>query len=136
MIDYTKEDFTRLGERYDLIFDVASNLSLSDCKRALTPKGIYGLIGHDHYGDSGGRVFGSLPRFLKLLVISPFTAHLSGEMTFPAPNKKDSMAILQELLEAGKLTPVIDRTFPLSEAPEAIRYLQSGYARGKIVIIP
>lgn len=135
VIDYTKEDFTQLGERYDLIFDVASNLSLTDCKRALTPKGIYILIGHDHYGDTGGRVFGSLPRFFKLFALSPFVSQLP-EMSFSVPNKKDTMPVLKELLEAGKLTPVIDRVYPLSEVPEAIRYLQEGDARGKIIVTP
>ena len=135
VIDYTKEDFTQLGERYDLIFDVASNLSLTDCKRALTPKGIYVLIGHDHYGDTGGRVFGSLPRFFKLFALSPFVSYLP-EMSFSVPNKKDTMPVLKELLEAGKLTPIVDRVYPLSEVPEAIRYLQKGDARGKIVITP
>ena len=135
VIDYTKEDFTQLGERYDLIFDVASNLSLTDCKRALTPKGIYILIGHDHYGDAGGRVFGSLPRFFKLFALSPFVSQLP-EMSFSVPSKKDTMPVLKELLEAGKLTPIVDRVYPLSEVPEAIRYLQKGDARGKIIITP
>lgn len=135
VIDYTQEDFTRLGERYDLIFDVASNLSLSDCKRALTPKGIYVLIGHDHFGAVGRRVFGSLPQFFKLAILSLFVSHLPGQFV-SAPRKKDSMAVLKELLEAGKLTPIVDRTFPLSAAPEALTYLQSGNARGKIIITP
>ena len=135
VIDYTKEDFTQLGERYDLIFDVASNLSLTDCKCALTPKGIYILIGHDHYGDAGGRVFGSLPRFFKLFALSPFVSHLP-EMNFSVPSKKDTMPVLKELLEAGKLTPIVDRVYPLSEVPEAIRYLQKGDARGKIIMTP
>jgi len=134
-IDYTKQDFIQLGERYDLIVDVASNLSLSDCKRALTPKGIYVLIGHDHYGAASGCLLGSIPRFLKLMVISPFVDHLSGEMPSAPPPKKDSMAILRDLLDTGKLTPVIGKTFPLSEAAKALRCLQSGEACGKIVII-
>lgn len=136
VIDYTRQDFTRLGECYDLIFDVASNLSLSDCKRALKPRGIYVLIGHDHFGKASGRVFGSIPRFLKLLAISPFVDHLPGEMTFEPPAKADSLAILQELLATGKLTPVVDRTFPLSEVPQALSYLQAGEACGRIVITP
>ena len=135
VIDYTQEDFTRLGERYDLILDVASNLSLSDCKRALTPKGIYVLIGHDHYGSANGRVFGSLPRFFKLIALSPFISHVP-EMTFTVPSRKDTMPVLKELLEAGKLTPVIDRTYPLSAVVEALGYLQSGEACGKIIVTP
>ena len=135
VIDYTQEDFTRRAERYDLILDVASTLSLSDCKRALTPAGVYVLIGHDHYGKATGRMFGSLPRFLKLVALSPFVRQLPA-LNFSIPSKKDIMAALKEFLEAGKLTPVIDRTYPLSEVREAMRYLQSGQARGKIIITP
>ena len=135
VIDYTKEDFTRLGERYDLIFDIASTLSLSDSRRALAPTGIYVLIGHDHYGKAGRRVLGSLPRFFLLAAISPFVRQLS-KMFFEPLDRRVTMPVLREFLEAGKLTPIIDRTFPLSEVPAAIRYLQEGTARGKIVIVP
>ncbi len=135
VIDYTQEDFTQRGERYDLIFDVASNLSFTACKRALMPKGVYVLIGHDHFGDAAGRIFGSLPRMLKLVALSPFVSHLP-RLSFSIPSKKDVMAVLEEFLEAGKLTPVIDRTYPLKEVPEAMRYLQGGRARGKIIITP
>lgn len=134
-IDYTQEDFTRRGERYDLILDVASNLSLSACKRVLTPKGIYILIGHDHFGDAAGRIFGSLPRVLILAALSLFVSQLP-DLSFSIPSKKDVMTVLEEFLEAGKLTPVIDRTYPLNEVPEAMRYLQGGRARGKIIITP
>ena len=75
VIDYTQEDFTQGGERHVLILDVASNLSLSACKGALTPTGIYVLIGHDHFGDSAGRILGSLPRVLKLAALSRFVSH-------------------------------------------------------------
>ena len=135
VIDYTQEDFTQRGERYDLIFDVASNLSLSGCKRALTPTGIYVLIGHDHFGDAAGRIFGSLPRVLKLVALSPFVSHLP-DLRYSMPSKKDVMAVLREFIEAGKITPVVDRTYPLNEVPEAMRYLQEGRARGKIIITP
>ena len=135
VIDYTQEDFTQRSERYDLILDVASNLSLSACKRALMPTGIYVLIGHDHFGDAAGRFFGSLPRVLKLVALSPFVSQLPN-LSSSIPRKKDIMAVLKEFLEAGKLTPVIDRTYPLSEVPEAMRYLQAGHARGKIIITP
>lgn len=135
VIDYTHEDFTQRGERYDLIFDVASNLSFSACKRALTPTGVYVLIGHDHFGDAAGRIFGSLPRFFRLMALSKFVSQLP-DMSVSIPSKKEVMAVLKEFLEAGKLTPVIDRTYPLSEVPEAMRYLQGGHARGKIIITP
>ncbi|MES2931972.1 MAG: NAD(P)-dependent alcohol dehydrogenase [Pseudomonadota bacterium] len=135
VIDYTQQDFTQLGHRYDLIFDVASNLSFSDCKKVLTPKGIYVLIGHDHYGAGAGRVLGSIPRFLKLAIQAPFVDHLSGLFSSP-PDKKLSLAVLKTLLDTGKLTPVIDKIFPLSAVPEALAYLQSGKACGRIIITP
>lgn len=134
-IDYAKEDFTHLGDRYDLILDVASTLRLADCKRVLAPAGIYVLIGHDHFGKAGGRVFGSLPRFLGLLLRSLFDKQLP-RPSFSMPAKKESMALLQGLLEAGKLTPVIDRTFPLEDAAEAMRYMQAGLALGRIILAP
>jgi NADPH:quinone reductase-like Zn-dependent oxidoreductase len=133
VIDYTREDFTRGGERYDLIFDIPGNHPFSDCRRVLAPEGKYVLIGHDQFGAAGGRWLGSLPQFFRLVVRSPFVKQLSG-LRFSTPRKQDLMARLTELLAAGKLTPVIDRTYPLSEAPEAIHYLATGDARGKVVI--
>lgn len=135
VIDYTREDFTQTGERYDLIFDVASNLSLSNCKRALTPDGIYIIIGHDHFGSARGRVLGSLPQVFRLMAMSPFVSHLPSPIS-SMPGKKETMAILKDLLETGKLTPVIDSTYPLGEASLALQYLESGNARGKIIITP
>ena len=99
------------------------------------PTGTYVLIGHDHFGDAAGRLFGSLPRVLKLVALSPFVSQLP-DLYFPIPSKKDIMAVLKEFLEAGKLTPLIDKTYPLSEVPKAMRYLQAGHARGKIIITP
>jgi NADPH:quinone reductase-like Zn-dependent oxidoreductase len=119
--------------RYDFIFDIPGNHSFATCRRALTPRGTYVLIGHDHYGRVGHRILGSLPRVLKLVAMSPFVSQLP-KLSLSTPPKKNAMAILKEFLEAGKLTPVIDRTFPLSEAAEAIRYLAEGRARGKVVI--
>jgi NADPH:quinone reductase-like Zn-dependent oxidoreductase len=135
VIDYMQEDFTRGKERYDLIFDVASNLSLASCKRVLDPKGTYVVIGHDHFGAVGRRTFGSLPYFFKLMALTPFDSQLP-RLNFSIPGKKAIMATLKELLETGKLTPIIDRTFPLSEVPEAMRYLQEGHPLGKIIITP
>jgi NADPH:quinone reductase-like Zn-dependent oxidoreductase len=132
VVDYTQEDFTRNGERYDVILDIAGNHPWPDIRRAITPDGTYVLIGHDHYGASGHRWFGSLGRFAKLIVISPFV-----RQSHPfrgARDPGDRLVLLKELIEAGKITPVIDRTFPLREVPEAIRYLESGQARGKVVI--
>ncbi|GIH26317.1 NADPH:quinone reductase [Acrocarpospora phusangensis] len=133
VLDYTRDDFTRNAERYDLIFDVPGNHSLADCRRALTPEGKYVLIGHDRYGDASGRWLGSLPRFIKLMTLSMFVKQLPNLNT-PVPDKKDLMATLRDLLETGKLTPVIDRTYSLDEVPAAIRHLTEGTARGKIVI--
>jgi NADPH:quinone reductase-like Zn-dependent oxidoreductase len=120
VIDYTKEDFTRGRERYDLILDVPGNHSFSDCRRALNPEGTYVLIDHDHYGAKGRRYLGGLPRGLRHIAMSPFVSQLP-RSGFSMRPKKESMAVLREFLEAGKLTPVIDRTYPLSEVPEAIR---------------
>jgi NADPH:quinone reductase-like Zn-dependent oxidoreductase len=128
VMDYTAEDFTRSGQRYDLIFDTVGNHSLSDCRRALTPGGTLVLVG----GPDKGRWLGPLTGVLKAVVVSwfvrqklrPFLAHL----------RKDDLIVMRELLEAGKVAPVIDRTYPLSGVPDAIRYLEEGHARGKIVI--
>ena len=136
VIDYTKEDFTQGDERYDLIFDIPGNHPFSDCRRVLTPEGRYVLIGHDRFGQGAGRWLGSVPRVLKLVALSPFVSQLPTPnfSTFSMPGKKNQMAILQGLLEAGKLIPVVDRTYPLREVPEAIRYLAEGDAQGKVVI--
>jgi len=132
VIDYTREDFTAIGESYDVVIDIVGTHPWSDCRRALTSEGTYVLIGHDQYGGAGHRWFGSLGRFFKLLVISPFVRHLHPFRGAKDPG--DRLAVLKELIDAGKLTPVIDRTFPLSGVPEAMRYLESGRATGKIVI--
>ncbi len=134
VIDYAHEDFTRSGRRYDLIFDVPGNHSFWACRRALTPEGKYVLIGHDHFGTAGRRILGSVPRFFGLLALSQFTSQLSGSDGWRGPN--DHLIRLRELLEARKLTPVIERRYSLEEVAEAIRYLQSGQARGRIVVTP
>jgi NADPH:quinone reductase-like Zn-dependent oxidoreductase len=130
--DYTLEDFTRSGERYDVILDVAGNHPWPDIRRAITPEGTFVLIGHDQYGAAGHRWFGSLGRFAKLMLMSPFVTQLHPFRGAKDPG--DRLAVLKELIEAGKVTPVIDRTFPLSQVPEAIRYLESGMAAGKVII--
>jgi len=138
VIDYRREDFTQGDgddERYDLIFDVASTLSLKACKRVLKPKGLYVMIGHDHFGDVGGRTFGGLPHFFGLVARAPFDRHLP-PLSFAVPPKREVMARLGALLESGQLTPVIDRTFGLAEVPEAMRYMQAGGGVGRIIIQP
>ena len=132
VLDYTKEDFTQRDERYDFILDIAGNHPWSKARRALTPDGTYVLSGFDQYGASGHRWFGSLGRFAKLIAISPFVSALHPFRGAKDPG--DRLVVLKDLIEAGKITPVIDRTFPLSEVPEAIRYLETGKARGKLVI--
>jgi NADPH:quinone reductase-like Zn-dependent oxidoreductase len=128
VIDYTKEDFTRSGQKYDLVFQLAGTRSPSDCRRALTSKGM--LIGSS--GESSGRWIGPMDRMIKAAVLSPFVSQsLSG---FLAQRSREDLRIMRELIESGKVSPVIDRTYQLSEVPEAIRYLEEGHARGKIVI--
>jgi NADPH:quinone reductase-like Zn-dependent oxidoreductase len=133
VLDFAREDFTRVDRGYDLIFDVPGNRSFRECRRALSPDGSYVLIGHDGFGDAAGRWLGSLPRVLGLVARSPFVRQLP-PINFKLPPKKDSMQVLQGHLEAGELTPIVDKTFSLEEVSEALRYLQSGQARGKIVI--
>jgi len=128
VIDYTRQDFTRSGQRYDLIFDVAANHSLSACRRVLTPNGILVMVGV----KGGRRMLPIVARLLAGVVYSRFASQKM--LPFLAHNSKEDLLVLKELIEAGKVTPVIDRTYPLSETPEAIRYLEQGHARGKVVI--
>lgn len=128
IVDYTAEDFTRRGQRYDLILCLAGNHSLSDLRRTLTPKGTLVLAG----GGGDGRWLGPLAGFLKALVVSPFVGQRL--LPFIAKLRKEDLVALKDLIEAGRVTPVIDRTYPLSEAPEAIRYLEAGHAQGKVII--
>ena len=132
VIDHEREDFTRMSARYDLILDVAGTRPFSELRRALTPEGTYVLIGHDHYGRDGRRWIGSLGRFAKLLVRSPFVKQLPGLRGAKDPG--DRLKVVKELAETGAFTPVVDRTFPLDEVPAAIRYLQEGRAIGRVVI--
>jgi NADPH:quinone reductase-like Zn-dependent oxidoreductase len=132
VLDYTTDDFTQRDERYDVILDIAGSHPWSACKRALEADGTYVLTGYDQYGRSGHRWFGSLGRFAKLMVIAPFASQLHPFRGAKDPG--DRLVVLKELIEAGKVTPVIDRTFPLRETPEAIRFLESEQAQGKLVI--
>jgi NADPH:quinone reductase-like Zn-dependent oxidoreductase len=127
VIDYTRENFARSGQRYDLILDNVGNRSLRDLRRVLTSTGTLVIV-----GGKGGRWIDPLPGILKALVISRFVGQKLVRIF--ANIQKDDLLVLKELVEAGKVTPVIDRTYPLSEAPEAIRYLEAGHARGKVAI--
>jgi NADPH:quinone reductase-like Zn-dependent oxidoreductase len=129
VIDYTREDFTDGSRRWDVIIDSAGRRPLSALRRALTPKGTLVIVG----GDGGGRWTGGFFRgMLRAPVVSLFVGQrLRGLAT---KVKREDLVALTELVEAGTLTPVIDRTYPLIEAPDAIRYLEEGHAAGKIVV--
>jgi len=133
VIDYTKDDFTQDGERYDLILDIPGNRSFDDLKRVLGDDGRYVIIGHDNYGASGNRLFGgTIGRVLKLQLFAPFGRRPRDRDATTAT--EEPFAVLTQLIEAGQIMPVIDKTFPLSEVAQAIRYLEAGNAKGKIVI--
>ena len=126
VIDYTQEDFTKSGQRYDMIFDVVASHSTFDYKRALSPRGIYIVVG------------GSTARLFKNVFLGPLITIIgSKKMCFAGwkTNKKEDLVFINELLEAGKVVPVIDKCFPLSETAEAFRYLEEGISfQGKVVI--
>jgi NADPH:quinone reductase-like Zn-dependent oxidoreductase len=128
VIDYTREDFAEGDQRYDLILDIGGNSSLARLRRALTPEGTLVIVG----GEGGGRWLGGTDRQLRAMMLSPFVGQKLG--TFVNKENHEDLLVLGELIESGKVTPVIDRTYPLSEVPEAIRYLEEGHARGKVVI--
>ncbi len=125
VIDYTKEDFTQSGQQYDLILAANGYHSLSAYKRALTPKGIYVMAG------------GSMAQIFQAMLLGSWMSETGGKKMggVSAKRNQKDLAFLKELVEAGKVVPVIDRRYPLSEAVEALRYLGEGHARGKVVII-
>jgi NADPH:quinone reductase-like Zn-dependent oxidoreductase len=128
VIDYTREDFAEGEQRYDLILDTGGNSSLSRLRRALTPEGTLVITG----GEGGGRWFGGIDRQLRAMMLS----RSAGQKlrTYVSTQNHEDLIVLKEFIESGKVTPVIDRTYPLSEVPEAIRYLEEGHAQGKVVI--
>jgi NADPH:quinone reductase-like Zn-dependent oxidoreductase len=129
VIDYTHDDFTQNGQRYDLILDTGGNRSLSQLRSALATKGTLVLVG----GEGGGRwIGGAMGRSMRALMLSPFVSQQLRMIVAKA--KAADLEFLTELIEAGKVTPVIDKTYPLSEVPDAIRHLAAGHARGKLVI--
>ena len=123
VMDYTQEDFTKSGRRWDLILDNVASHSPLECRRALTPRGI-------HVPNSG---HGGMGFVIKALVLSLFSSRHS--RLFVTASNHEDLVVLKELIESGKVKPVIDRTTPLSETPEAFRYLKENHARGKVVII-
>jgi NADPH:quinone reductase-like Zn-dependent oxidoreductase len=126
VVDYRQEDFTRNGRHYDLIYDAVGNRSVWDYERALTPQGMCVITG-----------FTSMPRLIEHMILGPRISRAGGKtIAFQgiATTPKKDLVVIKELLEAGKVVPVIDRCYPLSETAEAIRYLEQGHARGKVVI--
>ena len=126
-IDYTREDFTLGDERYDLIYDCMGNRALTACRRVMSRKGTYVVV-----GGPGGGLLGPLAPFLKVLLLSPFVSQKLTPLV--CKESKVDLLFLKELLETGKITPVIDRNYSLGEVPEAIRYLEEGHARGKVTV--
>jgi NADPH:quinone reductase-like Zn-dependent oxidoreductase len=125
VVDYTKEDFTKNGQQYDLILAANGYRSLSAYKRALTPKGIYIMAG------------GSMAQIFQSMLMGSMMSETGGRKMggVSAKRSQKDLIILKELLEAGKVVSVIDRRYPLSETAEALRYLGEGHARGKVVIV-
>jgi hypothetical protein len=128
VIDYTKEDFLETGQRYDAMLDLVGSRSLSDCRRALTRRGTYVVVGVKEMGRWLG-----LGRQFRALLLSPFLRQRM--RVFVVRHTRAGLADLKELVEAGKLTPVIDRRYPLTEVPEALRHQGEGHPRGKIVVV-
>ena len=130
VIDYTKEDFTKGDQRYDVVLDNVGTQPLSGFRRVLTPKGIYVMIGGGGPNDS--QWIGPFGRVINTVVLSPFMSQKMGMMM--ADLNHNDLTILADMMQSGKVKPVIDRTYKLSEVPDAIRYLEQGHARGKVVI--
>ncbi len=128
VIDYTKEDFTQGAQHYDLIVDTVATHSLLDYKRVMNPDGKWVMIG----GSADNWLVGLLGTFVSAKMLSPFVSQKFGLML--AELNPGDLKIIGDLMQSGKVTPVIDRTYTLSEVPEALRYLEQGHARGKVVI--
>jgi NADPH:quinone reductase-like Zn-dependent oxidoreductase len=130
VIDYTQEKFIESGKLYDLIFDLVGNQSLAACGRVLNPKGIYIMAGV--LGAPDGKWIGPLAPLLRTLVWSPFASQKL--VVLLAKIRSEDLTVIGELIEAGKVTPVLEKRYRLNEVPEAIRYLAQKHARGKVVI--
>jgi NADPH:quinone reductase-like Zn-dependent oxidoreductase len=128
VIDYSQDDFANGPQRYDLILDIAGNSPLSRLRRALTPSGTLVIAG----GEDGGRWTGGMGRQLRALTLSPFVRQRLTMLV--AKHRRADLERLAQFIEAGEVTPVIGNTYPLDQAPDAMRHLQAGHARGKLVI--
>jgi NADPH:quinone reductase-like Zn-dependent oxidoreductase len=128
VVDYAHEDFAAGGPQYDVILDIGGNASLSRLRAALVPKGTLVIMG----GETDGRWLGGSDRQIRALLLSPFVSQRL--CTFVNSENHEDLIVLTGLIESGTVTPVVDRRYPLSEAPKAIQYLVDGHARGKLVI--
>jgi NADPH:quinone reductase-like Zn-dependent oxidoreductase len=132
VVDHEHEDVLGGNRRYDLVFDVVGSHSVAEWRRVLEPTGTYVLIGHDRFGAGGHRVLGSIPRFVGLMARTPFVPQLRRQRV--PRDTTEFLAALADMAGRGQLTPVVDRTFPLAEVVDAIAYLASGAARGRVVV--
>jgi NADPH:quinone reductase-like Zn-dependent oxidoreductase len=128
VLDYTRDDYADGSHHYDLVLDIAGNPGLSRLRRALTPKGTAVLVG----GEDGGNLTGGMNRQLRALLLSPFVGQRLA--WFIAKERASDLDRLTDLIEAGQVTPSIDRTYPLGRVPEAMRHLEAGQVRGKVAI--
>ena len=128
VIDYTVEDFAAGGNHYDVIVDIGGNASLARLRGALTPAGTVAIVGQ----ETGGRWLGGFDRMLRAPMLSPFVSQDLRSVT--ASENAADMVVLKDMIEAGQITPVIERSYPLAEVPDAIRHIEAGQARGKVVI--
>ena len=128
VVDYTREDFADTGERYDLVLDIAGNPSLRRLRRALTPEGTAVIVG----GENGGDLTGGMNRTLRALALSPFISQRFAN--FINKERASDLERLAGFIDAGQVTPSIDRTYPLEQVPEAMRQLAAGQVRGKVAI--
>lgn len=127
VIDYTKEDFTRSGSRYDLVLDAYANHSRSEYRRVLNPTGRYVIVGGPWTG---------VIRLLAHLIAAGLWSRFSKRkvLTLMARNRKEDLVVLRELIETDRVRPVLDRTYTLEDVPQAVRYMEEGHPRGKVVI--
>ena len=133
VIDYTQQDFTQAGVRYDIVFDIVSKTPYRQVRRALKPDGTFVLIGHDQYGKSRHRVFGSLTRMLPLLAISPVVKQIPPIRS--GPPRAENLATITELLATRRIRPVVDdQMFPLDQVVSVMNHLTSGTAKGRVVL--
>jgi NADPH:quinone reductase-like Zn-dependent oxidoreductase len=128
VVDYAAEDFADGEHHYDVILDIGGNRRLSDLRRALTPRGRLVIVG----GETDGPLLGGFDRQIRAVLLSPFVSQKLGTVT--ASENSEDLTVLRGLFESGRLASAVDRTYPLREAPAAIRHLMDGHARGKVVV--